>query len=633
MSVAPPAGAGTGPTRDPAPRAGIGLAPGMLAYAALYLVVLPALLVAWMRRLDALLPLRPVASFPAGVAVGLAGAAVIVAALVALWRYGRGLPMSPFPPERLVTHGIYAFVADPNYVGAVLLCAGVAIAAGSAAGLWVVAPVLALASAAFVLGYERDATRRRFGRVVTPLISLPPNDDRRPSGWDRTSVYLLVFGPWIVLYAAVEYLAGSRGSIPIDGRVEGAWPLITWAGATRALAWPFVAVAPLGAGRRADLRRFGTGGLVALALVIPFHLLVPLVAPSFLVLWVCLAGEVYARRWPRLLWPAVLLAVAAGTACVTAGTHSVAGVVTALAVYGLLRWRVAVWGSLCSGTEAMANSWRERTVGPVRFLNHGVYAALGGSLGVAAGVTMAGPEALWWMVGMAAAAQVGAAVWAQLAEGSTQLLRPYGYFGSVIGVAAIAPIAWASGVDPWLLLAGMAVGACITQPFGRLRCLIQGCCHGRPVEAGWGIRYRHPRSRVLRLSALGGVPLHPTQLYSILSSIVVGAVLLRLWTLAAPLPFVAGSYLVLVGLARFVEEHYRGEPQTAWIGGLRLYQWLAIAFVCTGAGLTAVRGAPAPPPQPLAASAWPVLAALAAVTYLAYGVDFPRSNRRFSRLV
>ena len=212
-------------------------------------------------------------------------------------------------------------------------------------------------------------------------------------------------------------------------------------------------------------------------------------------------------------------------------------------------------------------------------------------------------------------------------------MRPYGYFGSVIAVVAVAPVAWAFGADPWLLLAAMAVAGCVTQPFGRLRCLIQGCCHGRPVNAAWGIRYRHPRSRVLRLSALGSVPLHPTPLYSILSTLVVGLVLLRFWTLALPLPFIAGSYLVLVGLARFVEEHYRGEPQTAWAAGLRLYQWLAIAFLVAGAALTAVGGAPAPPPQPVPASAWPVLAALGLITYVAYGVDFPRSNRRFSRLV
>jgi prolipoprotein diacylglyceryltransferase len=190
-----------------------------------------------------------------------------------------------------------------------------------------------------------------------------------------------------------------------------------------------------------------------------------------------------------------------------------------------------------------------------------------------------------------------------------------------------------AGVDPWRLLAAMAVGGCVTQAFGRLRCLVQGCCHGRATTAEWGIRYRHPRSRVLRLSGLGHRPLHPTPLYSILWTLTVCAVLVRAWTLAAPLPFIAGLYLILIGLGRFVEEHYRGEPQTAWVAGLRLYQWLAIVFVVSGAVITALAGAPAPRPQSLVAGAWPVLALLGAATYVAFGVDFPRSGRRFSRLV
>ena len=99
------------------------------------------------------------------------------------------------------------------------------------------------------------------------------------------------------------------------------------------------------------------------------------------------------------------------------------------------------------------------------------------------------------------------------------------------------------------------------------------------------------------MSSLGGVPLHPTPLYSMLWMLVTGAILLRLWVLGAPLPFIAGGYLVLVGLGRFVEEHYRGEPQTAIVGGLRLYQWLAMAFVFGGSVLMAIDGRPAPRPS------------------------------------
>jgi hypothetical protein len=103
--------------------------------------------------------------------------------------------------------------------------------------------------------------------------------------------------------------------------------------------------------------------------------------------------------------------------------------------------------------------------------------------------------------------------------------------------------------------------------------------------------------------------------------------------LAAPLHLISGIYFILTGLGRFVEEAWRGEPQTPVFWRLRLYQWAAVVSVIGGALMTAVgRSAPAPAPR----FAWDAL--LPAVVFgvavsMAMGVDFPNSNRRFSRLV
>jgi prolipoprotein diacylglyceryltransferase len=233
---------------------------------------------------------------------------------------------------------------------------------------------------------------------------------------------------------------------------------------------------------------------------------------------------------------------------------------------------------------------------------------------------------------MTLAAILGAALWAQVIEGSPQLLRPYGYFGSVLTVLAVALVAGFAGVDAWLLVAAMATGGAFAHAIGRLRCLVHGCCHGREAPVELGIRYTQPMTRVVRLSTLGGVPIHPVQIYSLVSMAFVGAVLVRLWLLAAPLQFIAGAYLILVGLFRFAEEHFRGEPQTAVIGGLRLYQWLAILFVVLGAVLTVLGASPAPAPAAFAASFVLVIVGVGVVSAFAYGGDFPGSSRRFSRL-
>jgi len=633
---------------------------GAVAYAALFVVVLPWLLSLWMHRLDRIVSLPAYGNAVIGLVVLGVGLALMAAAALSLWTVGRGLPMSPFPPERLVASGVYALVPDPIYIGAVTACFGYALMTRSAAGLWLATPLLALAAASFVLGYEREATRHRFGARAQPRLRLPPVADTAPIGWERAAVVLFVLLPWMAAYEAINRLGMPPDARPSYMAWEAVLPVVPWTEVIYALTYPYVLLAPFLASRRSDLRRFAVRGLWATAAIGVFYLLVPFVAvpkpvpdgsvwtpllqmerfwnqhtslPSFHVVWACLTSALLAARWPRARWWLAAWALAIAASCVTSGMHAISDVIAGLTAAAVLMRGDAIWAALCRASEAVANSWKEWRVGPLRMMSHGVYAAVGGAVGVAVATWVAGTGQLWWIVAFTFGAQAGAALWAQIIEGSPQLLRPYGYFGSVVAVILLSVAADATGRDAWLLVAAMGVGACFTQAIGRLRCLVQGCCHGRPVEAPWGIRYTHPRSRVTRLSNLGGVALHPAPLYSILWMLLTGAGLVRLWVLGAPLSFLVGSYLVLVGLGRFVEEHYRGEPQTPQIAGLRLYQWLAIVFVVGGSAVMAVGGRPAPPPQALEPPAWGALAVVLLVSYVAFGVDLPGSDRRFSRLV
>ena len=630
-------------------------------YAVLFSAALPAALILWARRLDTLLRLPAYGTPIQGTAIAAAGVALVTAATWALWRFGHGLPASPFPPDRLVTRGPYRFVAHPIYVGAVAVSAGVSLAARSAAGLWIATPVLAAACAVFVMAFERGATVASFGRLPVPLLRLPGDTIAWPTLWDRVSVFVLAFGAWLVAYEAVQALG-----IPGDARsAYFAWdrglPVLPWTEAIYALTYVFVAIVPLVANRQRDLRWFAVDGLVAVALIAPIYLLVPLIAeakpvpgdgwlsalmrfervhdgpvcaaPSFHVVWACLAARLYSSRWPRLrlaFWPA---ACAIAASCLTTGMHAALDIVTGFLAYVVIVRASAVWRVMCDGAEALANAWHEIRLGPARLIVHGAYAALGGGLGTAIAGLLAGPDLWPWVVVMALASVVGAGIWAQVVEGSSQLLRPFGYFGSVGGAVLTATAAGAAGADGWRLAAAFAVGATFTQAIGRLRCLVQGCCHGREAPAWAGIRHTHPCSRVVRLAHLAGVPVYPTALISLVWMLFVGACLLRLWAVGAPVTFVLGAYFILAGLGRFVEEHFRGEPQTRVVLGLRLYQWLAIAFVIAGAVVTCVASAGAPPASPLPAGASIPVLALAAFCYAAYGVDLPQSHRRFSRLL
>jgi prolipoprotein diacylglyceryltransferase len=189
------------------------------------------------------------------------------------------------------------------------------------------------------------------------------------------------------------------------------------------------------------------------------------------------------------------------------------------------------------------------------------------------------------------------------------------------------------GYNLWLLFGAYAVAIPWIQALGRLRCLVQGCCHGGPASERIGIHYNHSRSRVAQIAGLAGIPLHPTPLYSILSNLVIGVLLARLWSLSVPPTFVAGTCLLLNGFTRFVEESYRAEPQTPVIRGLHIYHWLAIASVLAGITLSGIKSTV--PATLLYSPSIQLLACTLSVgicTGLAMGVDFPASSRRFSRL-
>jgi len=112
-----------------------------------------------------------------------------------------------------------------------------------------------------------------------------------------------------------------------------------------------------------------------------------------------------------------------------------------------------------------------------------------------------------------------------------------------------------------------------------------------------------------------------------------GFLLWRLWEGGVAYPFIFGIYLILNGLGRFVEEAYRGEVQTPEYFGLRLYQWMAILSVAAGMVMTTLQ-VERPPLFPQWSWQIVVSALLTGLfTFFAMGVDFPRSDARFSRLV
>lgn len=635
---------------------------GKVLYGLVFCAVLPALLAAWAQCTGHAVEWPAPDGIWRVVGWGLAasGLVLMLRAMHDLWVHGQGLPMNAYPPAHHVKRGAYALFAHPIYVGAGLLVLGLALGVRSASGLYLVTPVFALCCWALVEGYEKDAIRARFG--VGPhdvLFNVPSEGEGTVPLSRRAAVAVLVFAPWLLGYELLVHVGPARDAVDTFLPFERDRHVLAWAEPIYALTYPFVFLAPFTLSTSRTLRAFALDAAWAAGLgsflqaVLPFKaeplaftgddLLSmairferandgPAAAfPSFHVTWAMVAAAAYSRRWPRLCTWWWIFALAVPWSCMATGAHSMIDVLAGAMVYLAVAARTRIAEQVRVRCERIANSWREWHIGPVRVISHSLYAGLGGAVCIATAAAFGASP--WPLLSITVFGLVMAALWGQFIEGSPRLLRPFGFYGSVLGVTMGAIIAHHFGVLPiGRSLAALALAAPWMQVMGRFRCLVQGCCHGAPIQGPGGITYRNDHTRVCAISGLKGVRIHNTQLYSMWSNVVIGAVLWRLAWSGMGHALIIGLYLILSGIGRFVEEHYRGEAQTRIAGGLRLYQWVAMASVLAGMVVICFPSTSFVLAPQLGSDTWLAATLAGSIAAFAMGIDFPRSNIRFSRL-
>ncbi len=93
------------------------------------------------------------------------------------------------------------------------------------------------------------------------------------------------------------------------------------------------------------------------------------------------------------------------------------------------------------------------------------------------------------------------------------------------------------------------------QAIGRIGCLLNGCCYGRPTNLPFGILFSGEK-----------IPLHPTQIYESLTCL---GIFIFLRTLQAKRPFKLSIfllYLILYSAVRFFNEYFRGDNLQVFLG-------------------------------------------------------------------
>jgi len=145
-------------------------------------------------------------------------------------------------------------------------------------------------------------------------------------------------------------------------------------------------------------------------------------------------------------------------------------------------------------------------------------------------------------------------------------------------------------VSPWpvgdVIIPSVALGHAI----GRIGCFLNGCCFGPETDLPWAVSFppgslasQEQYGRDLLLSpACSSLPVHPTQLYSVLVLLLIFFVLLKLTRRARFPGEVFWSYGVLYGLARFGLEMVRGDNPRVLLG-LSLFQIISLVLAAGSA--------------------------------------------------
>ncbi len=173
------------------------------------------------------------------------------------------------------------------------------------------------------------------------------------------------------------------------------------------------------------------------------------------------------------------------------------------------------------------------------------------------------------------------------------------YYGGFIGAAGAAVFLLRRDKFPFWKAADMAGFAIpVGLAFGRMGCLLAGCCFGAETPLPWGLSFppRSPASEeqakthVLESMKMWSHPVHPTQIYESAASLGIAAVLL-FWLLPRKRydGQVFAGFLVLYAIARFVIEILRRDDRGGGFG-LSTSQLIGLGLIGAAVFIHRTRG-------------------------------------------
>jgi phosphatidylglycerol:prolipoprotein diacylglycerol transferase len=181
------------------------------------------------------------------------------------------------------------------------------------------------------------------------------------------------------------------------------------------------------------------------------------------------------------------------------------------------------------------------------------------------------------------------------------------YYGGMVGASIAAWFLLKRDRFPFWKAADMAGFAVpLGLAFGRMGCLMAGCCYGLPTKLPWAMSFppRSPASdgqfkaHLLESRLSWSLPVHPTQVYESAASLAVAAFCL---IYVHPRKRYDGqvfvSFVALYAVVRFIIEFLRDDER----GGalfLSTSQWIGVALLAVAGALHQLRRPKVPGGQP-----------------------------------
>ena len=153
------------------------------------------------------------------------------------------------------------------------------------------------------------------------------------------------------------------------------------------------------------------------------------------------------------------------------------------------------------------------------------------------------------------------------------------FYGGLIGAVTLAIIIlWRKKLPLWKIGDAMAPSIALGHAFGRLGCLMTGCCFGRECAQPWAIHF--PEGH-----ATQGVGVHPVQLYESVLNFALYAGLEWFYRRKKFDGQVFACYLLIYAVLRAVIESFRGDYEVRLLlGVLTPGQSVSILILAAGVG-------------------------------------------------